>query len=278
MILQCLQHWKCLGRAGVPSSEIDIVVDVTSSGLALPGLSAIIAKQLSLKPNAKRNDIVGMGCSAGMTGLQTLHMMCKELCRTLRQRVTGLLVCCEINSAIYVNDDSPGKGVVNSLFGDGAGSLLVQADPLGFSSIQKECKEDHMFPKIALMDFETLTLTQHFDEMVYQVDPASQQLHFKLSKSIPFIVGEKAPKAVQEFLKKNNLIPADISHWFVHAGGQKVMEGFAEGLSLSLSKDLRHTVSVLRDYGNLSSASFIVSFQRFVQEVAKGNEVDRVNV
>jgi predicted naringenin-chalcone synthase len=45
-------------------------------------------------------------------------------------------------------------------------------------------------------------------------------------------------------------------------------------MKLNLSEhDVRHTRSVLRDYGNLSSGSFLVSYERLLQEdiVRKGD-------
>jgi len=258
----------CITRSGTEPTDIDVVVGVTSSGLALPGFSAILAKQFKMRENVKRNDLVGMGCNAGMTGLQSLNMQLRELSNKEQRSVRGLLVCCEINSAIYVNDNTVGKGIVNSLFGDGAAALLLEAD-VNNNTIQDN---NSQFPEIRLLDFESCTVTDHFEEMVYLVDPDAQQLNFRLSKQIPFIVGEKAPLVVREALARNNLAVDDVSHWIVHAGGAKVMEKFAENLSLTLSSDLRHTVSVLQDHGNLSSLSFIVSFDRFVKEFQQNRE------
>ena len=37
----------------------------------------------------------------------------------------ALLVCCEINSAMYVLDETVRTGIVNSLFGDGAAAAVL---------------------------------------------------------------------------------------------------------------------------------------------------------
>ena len=59
----------------------------------------------------------------------------------------------------------------------------------------------------------------------------------------------------------------DIAHWVVHSGGKKVIDSVAVNLGLT-RYDLRHTISVLRDYGNLSSGSFLFSYERLVEEDA----------
>jgi predicted naringenin-chalcone synthase len=58
---------------------------------------------------------------------------------------------------------------------------------------------------------------------------------------------------------------SDISHWLVHSGGRKVID--AERVNRGLTRhDVRHTTGVLRDYGNLSSGSFLFSYERLLSE------------
>jgi predicted naringenin-chalcone synthase len=57
----------------------------------------------------------------------------------------------------------------------------------------------------------------------------------------------------------------DVAHWIVHAGGKKVVDSVRVNLGLTVH-DVRHTTSVLRNYGNLSSGSFLFSYQRLVDE------------
>ncbi len=53
----------------------------------------------------------------------------------------------------------------------------------------------------------------------------------------------------------------------LHTGGGAVIDSVK--LSLGLEEhDVRHTRSVLRDYGNISSGSFLVSLERLLAEGA----------
>lgn len=57
----------------------------------------------------------------------------------------------------------------------------------------------------------------------------------------------------------------DISHWIIHSGGKKVIDSIKVNLGLT-AYDVRHTTTVLRDYGNLSSGSFLFSLERLLDE------------
>lgn len=51
----------------------------------------------------------------------------------------------------------------------------------------------------------------------------------------------------------------------VHSGGKKVIDAIRVNLELS-RQDVRHTTGVLRDHGNLSSGSFLFSYERLRDE------------
>jgi alkylresorcinol/alkylpyrone synthase/polyketide synthase Type III len=51
----------------------------------------------------------------------------------------------------------------------------------------------------------------------------------------------------------------------MHTGGGAVIDSIKLGLGLG-EHDVRHTRSVLRDYGNISSGSFLVSLERLLAE------------
>jgi len=70
---------------------------------------------------------------------------------------------------------------------------------------------------------------------------------------------------VGRLLAGTGLRRADIAHWLVHSGGKKVIDAVMVNLGLT-RHDVRHTTSVLRDYGNLSSGSFLFSYQRLLAE------------
>lgn len=267
-------------------SLVTVVVAVSSTGLAMPGFSAILMEQLGLSPSTMRSDIVGMGCNAGMSGLRALCMMLSGISNFATKPVHGLLVCCEVCSAVYVNDDTTGSGIVNSLFGDGAVATVmttgsapapvpaaVSACPTPLATIPQAGRlASASLPGIhsgwsgvSLTDFESCTLTEYFEDMKFAIPIEHDRMCFQLSKRIPYAVGDNVAVPVKALLGRHSLLPSDVSHWVVHSGGAAVIDGVQRNLGLPHDA-LRHTTSVLRDYGNISSGSFLVSLERLLLE------------
>jgi 3,5-dihydroxyphenylacetyl-CoA synthase len=103
--------------------------------------------------------------------------------------------------------------------------------------------------------------------MRYDWDGAAGKFSFFLDPEIPYVVGAHAELVVGRLLSGAGLRRSDIRHWLVHSGGKKVIDAVRVNLGLT-RHDVRHTISVLRDYGNLSSGSFLFSYQRLVREGA----------
>ncbi len=78
-------------------------------------------------------------------------------------------------------------------------------------------------------------------------------------------MGANAEKPVDRLLDAHGLKRRDISHWIVHSGGKKVIDAIKYNIGIT-EYDVRHTTSVLRDFGNISSGSFLFSYQRLLNE------------
>ncbi len=59
--------------------------------------------------------------------------------------------------------------------------------------------------------------------------------------------------------------PDAIPFWAVHAGGRSVLDSVQHGLGLALDA-LRFSREVLRDFGNMSSATLIFVLERILRE------------
>jgi alkylresorcinol/alkylpyrone synthase/polyketide synthase Type III len=88
---------------------------------------------------------------------------------------------------------------------------------------------------------------------------------FYLDRDIPYVIGFNIREPLDRLLSRNGLDFSAIKHWVLHTGGGAVIDSVK--LSLGLEEhDVRHTRSVLRDYGNISSGSFLVSLERLLAE------------
>jgi 3,5-dihydroxyphenylacetyl-CoA synthase len=245
---------NALDAASLSPADVGYLLCVTSTGFLVPGLSSLFSRELGFNRGLLRADLVGMGCNAGLNGMNPLV----QWVRNNPGRV-ALLVCCEINSAIYVLDDTPRTGIVNSLFGDGAAAAVLT----GYSGTGTTPAPSPHTP--CVLDFESFCIPDQWAAMRFDWDASAGKWSFFLDRDIPYVIGFNVREPVETLLKRNGLDVSAVRHWVLHTGGGVVIDSIK--LSLGLEEhDVRHTRSVLRDYGNISSGSFLVSLQRLLTE------------
>ncbi|WP_223809363.1 3,5-dihydroxyphenylacetyl-CoA synthase DpgA [Nocardiopsis listeri] len=239
---------ECLKQADVPLQDIGYLCCVTSTGFLTPGFSALLIKELGLRQATSRLDVVGMGCNAGLNGLTAVSGWAAAHPGEL-----AVMVCVEACSAAYVFDGTMRTSVVNSLFGDGAAAVAVIADD----------ERDRPGPRV--LKFASRIIPEAAEAMRFDWDDDQGKFSFFLDRDVPYVVGANAETVIGELLEDTGLRRSDIAHWIVHSGGKKVIDSVMVNLGLS-RHDVRHTTGVLRDYGNLSSGSFLFSYQRLLNE------------
>lgn len=244
-----------LEQAGATLADVRHLCCVTTTGLLTPGLSALLLRELGLRPDCSRLDIVGMGCNAGLNGLSAVSAWAERHPGEL-----AVMLCVEICSAAYVFDGNIETTVVNSLFGDGASAAVVVADRAARGLVPQ------------LLKFASVMIPEAIDAMRFEWDEGHGKFSFLLERDVPYVVGANVEGVIASLLAGTGLRRSDIAHWIVHSGGKKVIDSVKINLSLEKT-DLRHTMSVLRDFGNVSSGSFLFSYERLQQEgkVAPGD-------
>lgn len=241
---------EALQKAQLAVQDLDYIVCVTSTGFLCPGASALLTKELGLAETIYRLDVVGMGCNAAMNGLQPLVNFLR-----LNPQKVGALVCVENCSSAYVVDEKMVTAVVNSLFGDACAALIVAGS---------QCSKTEVNPDLPqIVDFESQIVVEAQETMRFEHKQG--RLAFFLDKDIPYFLGQNAHKPVRRLWERNHLKKRDISWWLVHSGGKKVIDSLKMNLGLS-DYDLRHTVDILADYGNISSCSVLYSLGRLSAE------------
>jgi polyketide synthase Type III len=243
---------NCLDQVGANLSDLRHLCCVTSTGFLTPGLSALLIRDLGIDPHCSRSDIVGMGCNAGLNALNVVAGW-----SAAHPGELAVVLCSEACSAAYAIDGSMRTAVVNSLFGDGAAAVaLINEDAPAAGSAARG-------PRI--LKFASLMISDAIDAMRYDWDSDLGRFSFFLDPQIPYVIGANAELVVDRLLSGTGLRRSDIAHWLVHSGGKKVIDAVVINLGLS-RHDVRHTVGVLRDHGNVSSGSFLFSYERLVAE------------
>ncbi|WP_353570389.1 3,5-dihydroxyphenylacetyl-CoA synthase DpgA [Candidatus Albibeggiatoa sp. nov. BB20] len=238
---------KALKKAKLTAQDIDYFAVVSTTGFLCPSLTAHYIKMLGMRPNIQRIDVVGMGCNGGLNGMQPVVNFC-----SVHPEAVGLLLCVEVCSAMYVTDNTINTAVINSLFGDGAAAAVISAKP--FDSIPTGPK---------LLGFTSHIITDVLEAM--RIELKDNKYAFYLDKQIPYVIGLHAKTPIDHLLQKFNRKCRDIEHWTIHSGGQKVIDSIKYALNIT-EHDVRHTTNILKNYGNLSSASFLFSHERLLEE------------
>ncbi len=57
-----------LDKAGVAARDVDVVITVSSTGIATPSLEARVAGEMGFRPSAMRVPVFGLGCAGGVAG------------------------------------------------------------------------------------------------------------------------------------------------------------------------------------------------------------------
>ncbi|MFF2186531.1 3,5-dihydroxyphenylacetyl-CoA synthase DpgA [Streptomyces sp. NPDC058155] len=255
-----------LKRAGLALSDVGYLCCVTTTGLLTPGFSAHLVKDAGLPVSTGRLDVVGMGCNAGLNAMAAVASW-----SAANPGQAAVMVCAEVCSAAYVFDGTMRTSVVNSLFGDGAAAVVMVTDPAGTAHAAhgahatQTAEADEAAPVGTVLKAASRIITEAVDAMRYDWDDEQGKFSFFLDRDVPYVVGANAEEVVDRLLGGTGLERADIDHWLVHSGGKKVIDSVKVNLGLS-TYALRHTTGVLRDYGNLSSGSFLFSYERLMEE------------
>lgn len=252
LAMGCDSITKCLKQLNADFSDIRYLCCVSSTGFLTPGLSALLIKKMGLRRDCSRLDVVGMGCNAGLNALSAVAAWASAHPGKL-----ALVVCIETCSAAYVIDGSIRTSVVNSLFGDGAAAISVIAGE------QNENKLVFCHP--SLIRFTSYIIPDEIDTMRYDWNEEQNKFSFFLDPEVPYIIGAHAELALEQLLEGTMIRRSDIKHWIIHSGGKKVIDSVRINLGLT-RHDVRHTIGVLRDYGNVSSGSFLFSYERLLRE------------
>nr|AFD64563.1 chalcone synthase [Polygonum cuspidatum] len=229
---------KAIKEWGQPKSKITHVIMCTTSGVDMPGADYQLTKLLGLRPSVKRFMMYQQGCFAGGTALR--------LAKDLAENTKGarvLVVCSEITAICFrgPTDTHLDSMVGQALFGDGAGAVIIGADP--DLSIERPIFELVWTAQTILPDSEG-AIDGHLREV---------GLTFHLLKDVPGLISKNIEKSLTEAFSPLNISDWNSLFWIAHPGGPAILDQVEAKLGLKEEK-LKATRQVLNDYGNMSSA------------------------
>jgi predicted naringenin-chalcone synthase len=241
----CRAIRKCLESAGLSARDIDLFVLCSSTGYTCPDIGSRLIGHMGFRSGIQRAPIIGLGCGGALPSLQRAWDFAQA-----RPGQLALVLTVEICSACYYRDDTLETVVGNAICADGAAAtLLIGGVP-----------PDPPFPQI--VDFESFLDPEHLDKVGFE--HREGKLRIVLGSEVRRLAPGLMERALHPLLARNGLSQSDIRFWVVHPGGRRVIDSVQKHLCLSDSA-LQFSNSVLRNYGNMSSATVMFVLDEIVR-------------
>jgi predicted naringenin-chalcone synthase len=229
----------CLRQAPtVEPASITHLITVSCTGMYAPGLDLELVRALELAPNVRRTCVNFMGCYAAVNALKLADAFCRA---DATARV--LIVSVELCTLHFQKSPEEDHLVSNALFGDGAAACLVLGQPLPAPAAS-----------LALQAFHCGIEPDGHADMAWHINDFGFEM--TLSSYVPKLIQRGIRQLTDQLLEQLPVQLADIRAFAIHPGGRKILETIETALGLT-AHDNRHAYHVLRNYGNMSSATVL---------------------
>lgn len=238
---------SALTRAGLTARDVDVVVTISSTGIATPSLEALVGDEMGFRPNVLRVPVFGRGCAGGVVGLSLGARLAQA-----RPGEVVLVVVIELCTLAFRTDRSTKADVISSaLFGDGAAAMVLRAGD-DDADIKVGATAEHTWPAT-------------LDIMGWTMDPTG--FGVVLSRSLPRFIEQRLAAPARRFLKHTGL---EAPQLVFHPGGTKVLEAVESALALQKGT-LRDEREVLRTHGNMSAPTVLFVLERALRRGLRGS-------
>ena len=253
---------QALERSGVSEKSITHLITVTCSGFVAPGFDFTLINELPLRPNVARTQIGFMGCHAALNALRVARAYVAADPRAI------VLVCCvELCSLHYQYGWDPEQIVANSLFADGSAACVVQAGSTSSTGPDRTSQQNCATSLTRIIDSGSMMLPDSADAMTWRV--GNHGFRMTLSSQVPGLLTLHLRAWMTEWLASNGLTPEEIVTWAVHPGGPRILNAFAEAMSIK-PEALNVSREIMQTHGNMSSPTVLFVLDRLRQQGAGG--------
>jgi alkylresorcinol/alkylpyrone synthase len=238
----CLQD--ALNKADWRPEDLDYIITVSCTGIMIPSLDAYLINELKLKQDIVRLPVTEMGCAAGISGM----IYAKNFLKANPEKRAAVVAVESPTATFQLNDYSMVNIVSAAIFGDGAACVLMSSyeEDEGPEIIAEEMY--HFYDAERMMGFD---LTDSGLKMVLDIE-------------VPEVIGQHFENIIYPFLAKNGMNIKDVDHLIFHPGGKKIIQT-VEDLFGNMGKNIEATKDVMRQYGNMSSATVLYVLDQFLQ-------------
>lgn len=254
-----------LARSQTDASAVTHVVTASCTGFFAPGPDFRLVRDLGLRTTVSREHLGFLGCAAALPALRSAARICAA-----EPDAVVLVVCAELCTIHVRASTDPDQIVSSAVFADGAAAAVVTA------------ASDPTTPRIDLDRFATAITDEGESAMGWTI--GDHGFEMTLTAEVPRIVGREVRAALapvagdllpasgggaDEHRQSSAAEAAEASSaqavWAVHPGGRSILDRVESACALAPGA-LRHSREVLRDYGNMSSATILFILQRLLDD------------
>ncbi len=242
---------QILNDTNTDPDQIERLITISCTGFFAPGLDYFLIDRFRIPATVKRTNIGFMGCAASLIGFNSVL---ESLSSAQGSKSKTLLLSVELCSLHLQTEPTRDNILANMIFADGCAAALFDNDRtenglklLSTSSYLFPQSSGYMGWKIGNFGFEMI-----------------------LSSDLPKIILNEAAPKLKDILAGQDIRPENIAHWALHPGGRAILDALQNGMQLS-DEQVLPSRTVLRNYGNLSSASILF----VLREIMKNSSLKR---
>ncbi len=214
------------------------LLTVSCTGMAAPGLDIQLIRLLGLPSNTVRSSINFMGCYAAIHALKQANDICAA-----GPNARVLIVDVELCTLHFQEDYSFENITTSLLFGDGAAAVVV-GNKKGIYEIK---------------GFYAEIIWKGYADMAWQI--SANGFLMSLTGLVPDLIASEIKPLMQAAFEHAQVSSSDIRYWAIHPGGKKILQEISKALNLG-AEDLHDSREILRQYGNMSSATILFLLHR----------------
>jgi predicted naringenin-chalcone synthase len=223
-----------------PESFTHLIV-TSCTGFYAPGLDLEILKEFKFLDSTQRTLIGFMGCYAGVIGLRSAYHAIRSQPQS-KVLMINLELC-----TLHFQEKTDFPSLLSFLqFADGCAASVISAEPQG----------------IELTSFRTDLMLEEGKLIQWHIGDSGFDMVLALES--PQVLGKKLRELAPIF-------SADTEIWAIHPGGRSILDAVES--SFALQQDaLKDSREVLRDFGNMSSATLLFVLQRIFNNTLLNGE------
>ncbi len=237
---------------GCNPEEITHLITVSCTGFSVPGFDLHLVKALGFRKSVHRFHIGFMGCYAAFPAMK----LARDICLA-HGDAKVLIVALELCSLHFQTRFDPEIVVANAIFADGAAAALVTADP-----------EDGSGSSLRLDTFSSFIIDDSEQDMAWRI--GQHGFDMRLSAYVPKLIEANIGTVMDALFSEGACSFDDIDLFAIHPGGRAILDKLAAALRLNGEKDLAFSYDVLREFGNMSSATIFFVLGKLLASPVSG--------